>query len=269
MLQTMRNSGKRAAGWLISRSAPRYRYDNCLFVLAHMRCGSTALSNVLCSRAEISGYGEAHVAYRDRESLGQLALNQLRRGGWKPGAAFQFDKILHSRHDLAVPREFFDARAIFVIRRPDEAIASIVRLFAGRERNEYASAEQAAAYYVERLARLEALWPRFPAHRRIGATHRELVGDPDGTLARISGRLGFDPPLANRYVSPPASRRGGGGDPAVSGQHTRIEPHLAVPGDPTASLRLPPALAREAQVRFDRLEEWFAQGGNGGNLTTP
>jgi len=260
MIDTARNSGKRAAGWLLSRSLPQCRYDNCLFVLAHMRCGSTALANVLCSRADVSGYGEAHVGYRDRAAPGQLALNQMRRGGWKPRAGLLFDKILHSRHDRAVPPEFFRARAIFVVRRPDETIASIVSLFRGHPGKEYPTAHEAARYYIGRLTRLEALWQRFAEHRRIGLTHEALVGDPDSALAAISRRLAFDPPIVNRYVSLAASRSGGGGDPRMSGCHSRIEPHLARSGGPPVDIRLPAFLAGEAQTRFERLATLFESG---------
>ncbi|MCT2398906.1 sulfotransferase family protein [Novosphingobium mangrovi (ex Huang et al. 2023)] len=259
MKALLRDTGKRTAGWLLSRSVPRYRYRNCVFILAHMRCGSTALSNILCSRPDVSGYGEAHIRHDGETALGQLALNQMRRGGWKPQAPWLFDKILHSRHDDAVPPEFFDARAIFVVRRPGDAIGSIVRLFAGLKKNEYGTREEAAGYYVERLAMLEALWHGFPARRRIGLTHEALMGDPAHALECISERLGFVPPLKNIYTSPAASRRGGGGDPLVSGRHTRIDPALS--GAPREDLRLElrADLLNEAQDRYRRLSNLFLE----------
>lgn len=259
MIHVLRETGKRTAGWLLGRSVPRYRYRNCVFILAHMRCGSTALSNVLCSRPDVSGYGEAHVRHDGQTALGQLALNQMRRGGWKPQADHLFDKILHSRHDSAAPDEFFEARAIFIVRRPGDAIASIVRLFAGLDRREYETQEEAAAYYIERLSALEALWHRFPASGRIGLTHETLMQDPDGTLAAISRRLDFVPPLENRYVSFAASRRGGGGDPLVSGLHTRIEPVFSSLVRDDAPLDLPADLAGRAQDIYRRLCETFLQ----------
>ncbi|SFF87004.1 hypothetical protein SAMN05518801_102335 [Novosphingobium sp. CF614] len=257
MIQVLRESGKRTAGWLLGHSMPRYRYRHCVFILAHMRCGSTALSNILCSRADVSGYGEAHVRHGGPSSPGQLALNQMRRGGWNPRAGCLFDKILHSRHDRDAPPEFFEARAIFVVRRPGDAIHSIVRLFAGLDRGEYATQAEAGAYYVERLAALESLWHKFPARRRIGLTHEALVREPDRALAAISARLGFLPPLENRYVSLAASRRGGGGDPLVSGRHTRIDPALSGPARDDAPLDLPAGLADAARERYRRLAALF------------
>ncbi|MCJ2178943.1 sulfotransferase family protein [Novosphingobium album (ex Hu et al. 2023)] len=258
MLQTLRESGKNTAGWLISRSRPGYRYRNCLFLLAHMRCGSTALSNILCSRSDVSGYGEAHIRYDGQGTLGRLALNQMRRGGWKPQAGALFDKILHSRYDSRVPCEFFEARAIFVVRRPTDAIRSIVNLYTRLGRVEYRTQEEAAGYYVERLAALEALWHRFPARRRSGLTHEALLCDPDGTLAAISRRIGINPPLENHYVSLAASRHGGGGDPLQSGRHSRIESALsrAAGGDGPLS-GVSASLISEAYDRFQRLSTLF------------
>ena len=257
-MRMLRETGKRSAGWLIGRSVPGYRYRNCLFVLAHMRCGSTALANILCSRPEVSGYGEAHVRHDGRGALGRLALNQMRRGGWKPRAAHLFDKILHSRHDEAAPPEFFEARAIFLVRRPGDAIRSIASLFAGRD--EYATPAAAAAYYIERLGALAALWHGFPPERRIGLTHEALLSDPDRALAAISARLGFAPPLENRYSSLAASRRGGGGDPLVSGRHARIEPALSAPFRADSPLELAPDVAEAAWEAYRRVCALFAPG---------
>lgn len=261
MARQLREGAKQAAGWMLSRSVRRYRFGQCIFMLAHMRCGSTALSNVLCSRADISGYGEAHVRYDGKAAVGRLVINHARRGGWKPGARYLFDKILHSRHDRSAPEEFFEARAIFVVRHPEEAIASIVRLFERLGRGDYASPEQAAAYYVDRLAMMETLWGRFPARARIGLSHAQLVGDPDRALSAISRRLGLHPPLLNQYQSLAASCRAGGGDPLESSRHSRIEPRLRTDYADPRLWQVETPLFREARQRFERMEALFDQDG--------
>ena len=259
MMETLRETGKRSAGWLLSRTSPRYSYHNCIFILAHMRCGSTALSNVLCSRPDVSGYGEAHIRYDGKGALGRLALNQMRRDAWRPEAAYLFDKILHSRHDGAASSEFFDARAIFLVRRPDETIRSIVDLFTRLERRAYDAPLKAAAYYMERLEALAALWQRFPSQRRFGLTHEALMRDPDLSLARMSGHLRFQPPLENRYTSPAASRGGGAGDPLVSGLHCRIVSGLSRPTADNDAVDLPKDVWTRAHHAYDRLVEMFGK----------
>jgi hypothetical protein len=249
---------KHSAGWLLAHSSSQYNYRNAVFLLAHMRCGSTALSNILCSRADISGYGETHIRYDGRGALGRLAVNQRLRNGAKPGARFLFDKILHTRHDSAAPPAFLHARAIFMVREPEPAIRSITKLFTDLGRGEYLTHEEAGEYYVERLSALEAMWSRFDPARRIGLTHGGLLADPDRALAQISAQLGFDPPLTNSYRSPEASRHGGGGDPTESGKHSRIEQALLRPSRPLADLGMSPDLAGKALNSYEKLRDRFA-----------
>ena len=146
----MRETVKAGLGRGVHGLDAQCRFERCAFILAHMRCGSTALSNVLCSRPEVSGYGEAHVAYRGEADLGALVVNQARRWAWRPRARYLFDKILHSRHDGAAPPGFFRARAIVLAREPEPAIASIRRLFEGLGKSDYGTDAAAAEYYAER-----------------------------------------------------------------------------------------------------------------------
>ncbi len=259
MITIAREGFKHTAGWLLAHSSSKYQFRNGIFILAHMRCGSTALSNILCSRSDICGYGEAHIRYDGRGALGRLALNQRRRGGWKAEAPFLFDKILHSRHDAAAPPDFFAARAIFMLREPEPAIRSICKLFEDLGRNQYRTHSEAAEYYIERVEALGRLWDRFPQDRRIGLTHSGLLHDPDAALAAISAQLGLNPPLENRYTSPEASRLGGGGDPMQSGRHSRIEPALLRPAKPIDQLDIPVGLAAVALQVFTDLRRRFAE----------
>jgi hypothetical protein len=249
---------KAIAGRGISSVLPQCDFSRCVFVLAHMRCGSTALSNILCSRPDISGYGECHVRYDGQGALGRVVLNQARQGAWDRRAPFLFDKILHTRHDAAAPEAFFQARAIFILRDPHETIRSIRKLFATLEparRAEYDSDEKAARYYLERMTRLEVLWQGFAPARRIGLTHESLLADPERALARISGRLGFRPPLENRYESLAASRKGGGGDPTMSGTLKKIERRVPDASQGmTPLVDLPADLAWQVEAAYRRFK---------------
>ncbi len=215
---------KRFAGGLVAQIAPQCRYDRALFLLGHMRCGSTALSHVLCAHPTISGYGEAHIRYANREALGLLLINQWRRGEFKYGTHSLFDKILHGRYDAAAPDEFFKARAIFLIRAPEQSILSIRKLFATLDTGEYATDELAADYYEERLTQLAATWNRFAPHRRIGLTYEALTKVPDATLARISSVMELSPVLANAYNRDGKVMPRGAGDPLSSHKFNAIVP---------------------------------------------
>lgn len=257
MLQFVRHNAKHSAGWLLARSVPRLRYANCLFILAHMRCGSTALANVICSRPDVSGYGETHVPHDGPAAPGRLAINHLRHGCHRRTAPLVFDKILHSRLDERAPAQFYQARAIFLLREPAPAVRSIVHLFTRLGKDEYRTDAEAALYYLDRLRMLERHWLRFEPARRVGLTSEALLADPAGQLRRISEGLEFDPPLENSYSSAPASRRGGGGDPLVSGRHRRIEGGLAGTGAGAEPLAISDALSRRLEDQHARLRSLF------------
>lgn len=243
---------KAVAGRLVA-ALPQCAPDRAIFVIGHMRCGSTALSNVLVSRPEVSGYGEAHVPYRGRAAMGVLLLNQWRRQSWRPGARHLFDKILHNRYDALAWPGFFAGRAIFVARAPDAAIASIRALFAAIGSAEYGSDAEAALYYAERLEAMLALWPRFAPARRLALTYEALTAAPDAELARVGAMVGLSPPLANAYAPRAAAQARGAGDPLTSHRFARIDAGAAGQRPVTAL-----AITPEMRERIDDLYRSFA-----------
>ena len=214
---------KQALGRVVAMAAPQCRFERSVFVLGHMRCGSTALSRVLCAHGQVSGLGEAHIAYRDGSALGQLLLALWRRGAWKPQARYLHDKLLHNRLDDGIPPEFAQARAVFLVREPGPAIRSIRHLFTAIGSTEYATDEAAADYYGARLARLERLWHLFPADRRLGFDFAGLTDDPAAALDRITGLLSLAEPLTNGYSADHVPTHGAG-DPLASPRFSAIVP---------------------------------------------
>lgn len=200
----------------------RCRFESTIFLLAHMRCGSTALSNVLCGHPEICGYGEAQVVYASEADLGLLAFKALYNRAWKPDFRFFFDKVLWNHLDAAAGPDFFNARAIFSCRNPRDTIASILNL---AEKSDYMrrfDAGRAADYYERRMERLLKLWDRFPPERRIGMTHDRMVGETGSVLDRISAMIGLREPLDNSYASTAPEVKTGVGDPLDAARYSRI-----------------------------------------------
>lgn len=245
---------KRMASSAATALLPQCRFDAAVFILGHMRCGSTALAQVLCNHPAICGFGEAHLRYDSETALGKLALSQVRRKVYRPAATHLFDKVLHDRYDRVVDPGFYTSRAIFLIRPPLETIASIRRLFAKLGSHEFASDAIAADYYETRLETLARNWQRFPANRRLGLSYAELTADPDQQLQRISNLLGLQSPLENRYQPSSESRRHGVGDPLNAHRHDRIQPASAT-DRPNAA---PPDLDLSA-VRLEQLQQQFAE----------
>ena len=247
---------KQAFAVVATAASPQCRFDRALFVLGHMRCGSTALSRVLGNHPEISGQGEAHIGYRGRAALGQLLLAQMRRRSWKPGARYLHDKVLHNRYDAAVPAGFARARAVFLLREPLPTIRSIRHLFRTIGSSEYANDALAADYYAERLDQLAGLWRLFPAQRRIGIDFAELTAGPEAVLARLSGFLGLQTPLANAYGTAGPERHGMG-DPLTSPRLSAIVgPAKTAPGQSDDGLpALPQRRIAELELAHYRVRQ--------------
>jgi hypothetical protein len=215
---------KRISGIAAAFINPKCNFDRSLFILGHMRCGSTALSHILCSHPQISGYGEAHIRYDGNAALGLLALNQIKRNAYRSDANMLFDKILHSRYDAGVGPAFFRARAIFMVRDPVAAVNSIRKLFGALGSHEYSTDTLACDYYEERISTLLNLWQQFSPERRIGLSYAQLTADPDAQIAGISRMLGLKPPLTNNYSAPKNILGHGAGDPMASHKYDRIVP---------------------------------------------
>lgn len=194
-----------------------------ILVMSHMRSASTALCNVLCSHSDISGYGETHVFHGDRFPAGRVAVNLMRRRSFDQSAPFLLDKILHNHLDAGVAAEFYKARAIFLVREPATAIASIVHLSRKAGMPQTASPELAADYYVQRVKRLLELWDLFPHERRFALPSESLLSQPEGALAELGTWLNLSKPLENSYRPNPVSSTNGAGDPLYSAAASRIE----------------------------------------------
>ncbi len=245
---------KAQAGQLVASLNPQCSFDRALFVIGHMRCGSTALSHILCSRPEVSGYGEAHIAYRDQGALGVLVLNQLKRGAWRSDSGFLFDKILHQRYDAEACPDFFRARAVFMAREPVSTIKSIRKLFGAIRSTEFADDVSAADYYEQRLSGLLSLWGCFPEERRIGFSYSALMAQPEQQLQRASVMLGLNPPLENHYHAPKRKMREGAGDPLSSHKFDRI-----VPATMTSTVDSADSQLKISNLRLQHLSALYAE----------
>ncbi len=247
------HAAKRIAARLVGSLRTVLRYPNMIVLISHMRSSSTALSNVICSRPDVNGYGETHVPHDNEHSPAMLAINHWRRNATSAGARYQFDKILHNELDCAPPPSFFTARAVFLLREPAPTIRSICEMSAKLGKQEYAKPEKAAAYYIGRVEQMQSVYGQFTPARRIALTHAALMRDPELALQRISDHLAIAPALTNAYESHPMSSKPGGGDPLNSAKWTRIERFAARPVLPMSELGIDEALAQRASAAHARL----------------
>lgn len=125
-----------------------------IVVLGHMRAGSSLTTSLLAEHPEIAGLGELHLPYRKHTDLhaltGKIAVAQRQL---RPTAGFAADKILHNYLLEPADVELLNhpnVSVTFIVREPVETLASLQNALGY-------SSDEAASYYVERLAGLRQL----------------------------------------------------------------------------------------------------------------
>jgi hypothetical protein len=169
-----------------------------LFLVGHMRSGSTLLLHILNSNPAVSGYGETHREYRSRRDFAWLTLDVCRAfRRLRPRGRYVMDKVLYRNYilnpDLLKERQ---VKLVFLVRKPEESIPSILRF---RPRDIHTE-EQALRYFVRQLQMVEdyARAKGDPAGSFF-LTYDELVHDAAPVLAGLGAFLGLETPLSQEY----------------------------------------------------------------------
>ena len=169
-----------------------------LFVLGHMRTGSSLLVHILNTNPEILGYGETKLKYRGRHSLAKLYDHVLEEfeahGGYSKHPTYIMDKIL-GHHVLN--RQVFSTdalRCIVIVRDPIEALPSIL----SRDLPLIQSPGDALDYYSRTLSRIKM---ELEAYDRpfVFLKYSQLVNESDQVLRRITDYLDLREPLVPEY----------------------------------------------------------------------
>ena len=175
-----------------------------VFLLSHMRAGSSLLTQVIANNQDVDGFGELHLAYREPRHLWGLNGKVIWfRKMARPRSTFVIDKILHDH--LLSPDDFHrmnDVEAMFLVREPSETLASLVASFGLPQ-------AEALDYFVMRLRTLVDFAESRPPRAAIALTYDELINRTGDSFALIERLLGLSTPLEERYN--PTHR---GGDPS-------------------------------------------------------
>jgi len=244
-----------------------------VFVLGHMRSYSSVLCHVLGSHPEISGYAEMRLAYGRPRDLLRLRARVARSLGAAPKGRLILDKILHNPYAIA-PAMLNGAstiNSIFVVRRPAEALPSIVRMAERLGYEQWTEIEGSAAYYADRLAALE----RLAGSCRYGLVLRaeEIITDTTATLEALARFLHLREPLQSKYSTFPETGVAGKGDytdALRSGEILQLETEAApqpIPEDILADAEL--AYARCMTGLTGAFGEAFPSARREGMVVTP
>ena len=168
-----------------------------LFVMAHMRSGSSLLLHLLASNPDIAGCGERNAVYRARVDLHRLSLEARRQNGriLRP-PKYVVDQINHSSMvpsgDLLVNQRM---RCVFLLREPAGAISSMLDVLQRHYGTQY---KEAALYYRDRLADL-AHYSELTKQKAFVLLYEDLLLRPDKTLQALGRFLGLQTSLTSEY----------------------------------------------------------------------
>jgi hypothetical protein len=200
-----------------------------VFIMGHMRCGSTLLLHLLLTTPEIIACGERNAAYRTREDLDKLEI-EARIAERSPFRRVRYvaDQINHDQFtpNLELLRGE-QVRCVFLVREPESTIQSILNL----TRTFYKPwlPSQAVDYYSQRLRTLTGYAADLDGRNAVLAiTYEDLITHTAPQLHRLSRSLGLDKELREHYGLHPFT--GKRGDPSPTIRAGRIvQPRISDP----------------------------------------
>lgn len=176
----------------LHRIPPRY-----LFIMAHMRSGSTLMTHILNSHPDFIGYAESNSTYRTQRDLEEHRIRvHIVNRDFRFDSRYVVEQVNHNRYvpDLKVLTNA-NALILFLIRRPEDALPSIMRLPMCSEWVE----KQALDYYINRLARLTEYASEVPEGCRIFITYDQLLDRTQEVFTLLQDWTNVQTPFSENY----------------------------------------------------------------------
>lgn len=210
-----------------------------LLVLGHMRSGSTLLFHLLIDHLEVAGYGERNQPYKTEADFARLLVDvAYQTGRWVRAPRYAADQINHNR--LTPSPELIrsaGASTLLLVRRPDPAIGSMVRVL-GRYYDEM-TVGRAIAHYRTRLEGLARLSQKLDPATSFFLTYDELLDRTEPVLAELTTFLQLEDRIDDTYdIHPHTGRRGDPGRAIRSGRIVREKPEHRVELEPDVRAQL-------------------------------
>jgi hypothetical protein len=167
-----------------------------LFVLSHMRSGSSLLTHILNSNPEIIGYGETHLNYESEKDFKALMFRVYwRLRDLNMNHTYLLDKVLHDHKFLN--EDFLSSDKlynIFLLREPKRTLESILDI------KSHLTEEQAANYYINRLSHLEQYAKLINSKERsLLITYEQLLKKSDLVFAELQSFLKTQAGFSEKY----------------------------------------------------------------------
>src|SRR5581483_2141992 len=219
-----------------------------VLILSHMRSYSSLLAHLLGSHTEIDGYAEMNQPYTRPTDLMRLRAAVARSLDTGLDGRLVLDKVLHNHHHVAgTILNRSNVHPIFLVRKPAEMIASVLRM--NDQLPELAihpSERSVTDYYTTRLEALEHMARERRRHALV-IRSEDLVSDPERTLGKVATYLGLRAPIETSYATFPLTGEPGRGDYSDAIREGRI-----LPATTGAMFALDPKLVTRAERAYAR-----------------
>ncbi len=216
-----------------------------VFILGHMRSGSTLLLHLLLTHPALLGYGERNLPYEEAKDLDRLWVDACyQRRQFFQSYRYLVDQINHDRFIrsealLTHPR----VRTLFLIREPQAALASMVDVlgqFYGM------TLDDAVTYYTTRLQTLARYARQIEdPTQAFFLTYEDLTTHATTTLEGLQTFLDLPTGLSTDYQR--FSFTGQRGDPSATIHSGRI-----LSNKPRRPLALSPDILRPTRDAYDQ-----------------
>lgn len=238
---------------LIALFSQIFLQQKCIFLVSHMRSGTSLLSNIILSNSSFYGIGESHIVYRNKSSIGGLIIKIARIRGSKGLASdFLFDKILHNERidgDMSVIAD--NAKYVFMCRNPVEAIPSIVKVMSDLWCGDLN--QKAIDYYCNRMVWMRRFAESVPADSIFFIEYENLLDSPNTVLSQLQSFFEIKEPFLLDYDVLHWVGQAGIGDPSDMIKTGRL---IAKPRCKTDALNVPDEYLH-AMYLYDSLRAYF------------
>ncbi len=172
-----------------------------LFIIGHMRSGSSLMLHLLVNHPELVGSGENNASYHQTRDLHKLELkSRIAQKTFFKNYSFVVDQINHNKFTSNF--KFLNQQPIhflFLIRKPIPTISSILRL-SDQFYNGKWTEEMAINYYCDRLNGMEKLYSNIDQSKNVKVVkYEDLVQNPITELSSIQNKLGLSSSFSTDY----------------------------------------------------------------------
>jgi hypothetical protein len=227
-----------------------------VFLMSHMRSGSSLLTHILCSNPEIIGYGETQIKYSseaDIQALIHKAYNHNAQELTRLNAAQAFkmqhtyvlDKVLHQNlKDLSILKKL-QTKSIVLIREPERTLKSILDI------RDHWTEETALDYYRIQLDHLIDCTNFLSAPNRfLLLTYHQVISDTPIVLQALQSFFETKHPFSEQYQVKKTTGQAGIGD-AVG----HIKAGTVVRERRQLDVTISPVIIQKAQDIFEQAQQ--------------